>query len=56
MNLAALLFDVARLLPDRPAVSDGHHSWNYRELIERAARIGGRPCVPAASCRATGCC
>ena len=41
MNLAALLFDVARLLPDRPAVSDGHHSWNYRELIERAARIGG---------------
>ena len=24
MNLAALLFDVARRLPDRPAVSDGH--------------------------------
>src|SRR3954453_1822274 len=41
MNLAALLFDVARLLPDRPAVSDSHHSWTYRELIERAARIGG---------------
>src|ERR1044071_6657840 len=41
MNLAALLFDVARLLPDRPAVSDNRHSWNYRELIERAARIGG---------------
>src|SRR4051794_31496148 len=41
MNLAALLFDVARLLPDRLAVSDGRHSWNYRELIERAARIGG---------------
>ena len=41
MNLAALLFDVARLLPDRPAVSDGHYSWTYRELIERAARIGG---------------
>src|ERR1051325_1627192 len=40
MNLAALLFEVARLLPDRPAVTDGHHSWNYRELIERAARIG----------------
>src|SRR4051794_23245029 len=41
MNLAALLFDVARLLPDRPAGSDGHSSWTYRELIERAARIGG---------------
>lgn len=41
MNLAALLFDVARLLPDRPAVSDGHSSWTYRELIERTARIGG---------------
>ena len=41
MNLAALLFEVARQLPDRPAVSDGYHSWNYRELIERAARIGG---------------
>src|SRR4051794_28964704 len=41
MNFAALLFDVARLLPDRLAVSDSHHSWSYRELIERAARIGG---------------
>src|ERR1051325_10404210 len=40
MNLAALLFDVARLLPDRLAGSDSHHSWNYRELIERATRIG----------------
>ena len=41
MNLAALLFDVARLLPDPLAVSDGRSSWTYRELIERAARIGG---------------
>jgi long-chain acyl-CoA synthetase len=41
MNFAALLFEVARRLPDRPAVSDGHHLWNYRELIERATRIGG---------------
>src|SRR5215218_8444132 len=41
MSLAALLFEVARRLPDRPAVSDGHHLWNYRELIERATRIGG---------------
>src|ERR1051325_7463663 len=41
MNFAALLFEVARRLPDRPAVSDSRHSWNYRELIGRAARIGG---------------
>jgi acyl-CoA synthetase (AMP-forming)/AMP-acid ligase II len=41
MNLAALLFDVARLLPERPAVSDDRHSWNYRELAERIARVAG---------------
>jgi acyl-CoA synthetase (AMP-forming)/AMP-acid ligase II len=41
MNLAALLFDVARLLPERPAVSDDRHSWNYRELAERIARLAG---------------
>jgi long-chain acyl-CoA synthetase len=41
MNLAALLFDVARLLPERPAVSDDRHSWNYRELAERVARVAG---------------
>src|SRR5688572_24483590 len=41
MNLAALLFDVARRLPDRPAVSDGGNAWNYRELAERIARIAG---------------
>jgi non-ribosomal peptide synthetase component E (peptide arylation enzyme) len=50
MNLAALLFEVARRLPNRPAVSDGHHSWNYRELIERARphrrRVArSRPCA-----------
>src|SRR5712691_8303931 len=39
MNLAALLFDVARRLPERPAVSDERHSWNYRELAERVARL-----------------
>ncbi len=38
-NLAALLFDVARRLPDRPAVSDDRSSWTYRELAERAARL-----------------
>jgi long-chain acyl-CoA synthetase len=41
MNLAALLFDVARRLPQQPAVSDGHHAWNYRELARRIAGIAG---------------
>jgi long-chain acyl-CoA synthetase len=41
MNLAALLLDVARLVPERPAVSDERHSWNYRELAERVARVAG---------------
>jgi long-chain acyl-CoA synthetase len=41
MNLAALLFDVARRLPQRPAISDDRNSWNYRELVERIARIAG---------------
>jgi long-chain acyl-CoA synthetase len=41
MNLAALLFDVARRLPLRPAVSDLHHSWNYGEFAGRVARLAG---------------
>src|SRR5258708_185513 len=41
MNLAALLFDAARRLPQQPAVSDGHHAWNYRELARRTAGIAG---------------
>src|SRR5262250_2269857 len=41
MNLAALLFDVARRVPQRPAVSDGHHSSTYCELAKRVARIAG---------------
>src|ERR1044071_6350548 len=41
MNLAALLFDGARRLPQRPAVSDDRNSWNYRELAERIAWIAG---------------
>jgi acyl-CoA synthetase (AMP-forming)/AMP-acid ligase II len=40
-NLAALLFDIARRLPDRPAVSDERASLTYRELAERAARLAG---------------
>src|SRR3954454_11081110 len=41
MNLAPLLFDVARRLPEQPAVSDDRNSWNYRELAERIARLAG---------------
>jgi len=41
MNLAALLFDVARRLPERPAVTDAHNARNYRELSERIARVAG---------------
>ena len=41
MNLAALLFDVARRLPDRPAVSDDARSLSYRELAARVARVSG---------------
>src|SRR5213596_645731 len=41
MNLAALLFDVARRLPRQPAVSDDRHSWSYGEFAVRVARIAG---------------
>src|SRR5579872_13307 len=41
MNLAALLFDVARRLPDRPAVSDDARRLSYRELAGRVARLAG---------------
>src|SRR5579862_1019930 len=41
MNLAALLFDVARRLPERPAVSDDLGTRTYRELGERIARLAG---------------
>jgi acyl-CoA synthetase (AMP-forming)/AMP-acid ligase II len=41
MNLAALLFDVAHRLPQRPAVSDERLSYNYRELAQRVARLAG---------------
>ena len=41
MNLAALLFDVARRLPGHPAVSDGRHAWSYGELAARVARVAG---------------
>src|SRR5437660_12183295 len=41
MNLAALLFDLARRLPEQPAVSDDRQSWNYRELARRIAGVAG---------------
>src|SRR5438552_19044150 len=41
MNLAALLFDVERRLPEQPAVSDDRQSWNYRELARRIAGVAG---------------
>src|SRR5437763_8372618 len=41
MNLAALLFDVARRLPEQPAVSDARNAWSYGELAERIARLAG---------------
>src|SRR5919205_2876043 len=41
MNLAALLFDVARRLPEQPAVTDDRQSWNYRELARRVAGVAG---------------
>ena len=41
MNLAALLFEVARRLPDRPAVSDAQHRWTYREFARRAGALAG---------------
>ena len=44
MNLAALLFDVARRLPDAPAVSDDIHAWNYRQFADRIERLAGGLC------------
>jgi acyl-CoA synthetase (AMP-forming)/AMP-acid ligase II len=41
MNLAALLFDVARRLPQQPAVTDDRQAWNYRELMQRVAGMAG---------------
>src|SRR5580765_4967449 len=41
MNLAGLLFDVARRLPQQPAVTDDRQAWNYGELIRRIAGVAG---------------
>src|SRR5579883_1157102 len=39
MNLASLLFAVARRRPEAPAVADDRHHWSYRELARRSALI-----------------
>jgi long-chain acyl-CoA synthetase len=44
VNLAALLFDVARRQPDTPAVSDEIHRWSYRQFVDRIARLAGGLC------------
>jgi long-chain acyl-CoA synthetase len=41
VNLAALLFDVARQQPEAPAVSDGLHVCSYREFADRISRLAG---------------
>jgi len=41
VNLAALLFDVARRQPEAPAVSDSIHAWSYREFGRRIACLAG---------------
>ena len=41
MNLAALLFDVARRQPEAPAISDSVHAWNYREFTRRISCLAG---------------
>ena len=41
MNLAALLFDVARRQPEAPAVDDGAHAWNYCEFAGRISGLAG---------------
>ena len=41
MNLAALLFDVARRQPEAPAVSENVHAWSYRELASHVSCLAG---------------
>ncbi len=41
MNLAALLFDVARRQPEAPAICDGVHAWNYRDFARRISCLAG---------------
>jgi len=41
VNIAALLFDIARRRPQLQAVSDGVHAWTYGEFAHRISRIAG---------------
>jgi acyl-CoA synthetase (AMP-forming)/AMP-acid ligase II len=41
VNLAALLFDVARRQGEAPAVSDGVHAWSYRSFVHRISSLAG---------------
>ena len=41
MNLAALLFDIARRQSEAPAVSDSSHAWSYREFARRISCLAG---------------
>ncbi len=41
MNLAALLFSVARRVPEAPALSEGAVAWTYREFAGRVAAFAG---------------
>jgi len=41
MNLALLLFDLARRLPAQPAVSDNTRTWNYAEFAHRVGCAAG---------------
>lgn len=58
MNLAALLFDSVRRLPERPAVSDDYRAWTFGELAVRIAKIAGGSralgLVPATRAAITG--
>ena len=41
MNLAALLFDIARRQPEAAAVSDSIQAWSYREFAHRISCLAG---------------
>jgi acyl-CoA synthetase (AMP-forming)/AMP-acid ligase II len=41
VNLAALLFDVARRQPEAPAVTGDAHAWSYREFARRISSLAG---------------
>jgi len=41
VNIAALLFDVARRQPRFPAIGDGVHAWTYGEFAHRISGLAG---------------